>query len=1036
MQNLFLRQSYLDSWEDYNRSINKENFIRWDYLILTASNEAQAEIYREQIQYRLDNHLIPEKVHYAVLPDPEGKRVGSGGATFHALRYIADREKAEEPFKGRRIMVIHSGGDSKRVPQYSACGKLFSPVPRELPNGETSTLFDEFIIGMSGVPARIKEGMLVLSGDVLLLFNPLQIDSQFDGAAAISIKEHVNTGKNHGVFLNDGNDNVAQFLHKQTEYRLRELGAVNTQDKVDLDTGAILMDCSLLHALYSLISTNGKPDEVKYSRFVNEKARLSFYGDFLYPLAGESTLEQYYKETAEGQICEELLACRKEIWEAIHHYNMKLLHLSPAEFIHFGTTRELLQLLTETIGAYEFLDWKRLVGTNWKDEGNFAIHNSFISKDVQLSDACYVEDSYLGKGVELGKHSVVSGIEMENETIPPETVFHGLKLGNGKYVVRAFGVEDNPKSCLADNPSFMGTNLKNFMDINNLSVMDLWDEERQGEEYLWFAKLYPACSAQKDALDYAVMLCRMAKGTASKKEIQAWKACERLSLYSSFNAADMRHGLRMQKSLENRILVDKFLQNIRAGIYYKEANKVFGTAGLNIERFRQMIETAEKSDFSDKIRIFYDLSRIMKENRLHFDGKAYDALETMCFHTIQNEIFQEMRQRIVLDENCRIQKENVEVKLPVRINLAGGWTDTPPYCNEQGGAVLNAAISLRGKLPICAEARRLKELRIVFESVDFGAKGSFTELSDIQDCHNPYDPFVLHKATLIACGIIPMEGGGNLVEILRRLGGGIYLSTRVIGVPKGSGLGTSSILAGACAKAIYHLLGRDAGENELYDIVLGIEQIMSTGGGWQDQVGGLTPGIKCILSKPGIRQDIRVHQLDIAQDTLKELSSRFVLIYTGQRRLARNLLRDVVGNYIGGRKESVDALYKMKRMVPRMCFELEEGNLDSFANLLDEHWELSKQLDQGSTNTCIDQIFQSCEDLLAARFICGAGGGGFLQVLLKKGVTKEQLQKRLRGVFEDSGVEVWDCEVWMREEKDENNKSENEAVNISIKLAE
>ena len=74
---------------------------------------------------------------------------------------------------------------------------------------------------MSGVPARIKEGMLVLSGDVLLLFNPLQIDSQFEGAAAISIKEHVDTGKNHGVFLNDGKDNVAQFLHKQPETQLR-----------------------------------------------------------------------------------------------------------------------------------------------------------------------------------------------------------------------------------------------------------------------------------------------------------------------------------------------------------------------------------------------------------------------------------------------------------------------------------------------------------------------------------------------------------------------------------------------------------------------------------------------------------------------------------------------------------------------------------------------------------------------------------------------------------------------------------------------
>lgn len=77
--------------------------------------------------------------------------------------------------------MIHSGGDSKRVPQYSACGKIFSPVPRELPDGRTSTLFDEFMISMAGVAGRLKEGMLVLSGDVLLLFNPLQIDFTFQG---------------------------------------------------------------------------------------------------------------------------------------------------------------------------------------------------------------------------------------------------------------------------------------------------------------------------------------------------------------------------------------------------------------------------------------------------------------------------------------------------------------------------------------------------------------------------------------------------------------------------------------------------------------------------------------------------------------------------------------------------------------------------------------------------------------------------------------------------------------------------------------
>ena len=85
-------------------------------------------------------------------------------------------------------------------------------------------LFDEFLIGMAGVPSRFKDGMLVLSGDVLLLFNPLQIDAQFSGAAAISMKSPVEVGKDHGVFLNDGTDHVQKFLHKQTVETLQKYG--------------------------------------------------------------------------------------------------------------------------------------------------------------------------------------------------------------------------------------------------------------------------------------------------------------------------------------------------------------------------------------------------------------------------------------------------------------------------------------------------------------------------------------------------------------------------------------------------------------------------------------------------------------------------------------------------------------------------------------------------------------------------------------------------------------------------------------------
>ena len=139
---LFLAQSYQDAWADYGRSLKKERFARWDYVVLTASNEEQAEGFREQIKLRNDEGFLPIQTKFLILPDPEGKRVGSGGATLNLLRAIAEEENSGD-FSEQRILVIHSGGDSKRVPQYSALEKVIR---------EGGTLKDKkvLIIGATG----------------------------------------------------------------------------------------------------------------------------------------------------------------------------------------------------------------------------------------------------------------------------------------------------------------------------------------------------------------------------------------------------------------------------------------------------------------------------------------------------------------------------------------------------------------------------------------------------------------------------------------------------------------------------------------------------------------------------------------------------------------------------------------------------------------------------------------------------------------------------------------------------------------------
>lgn len=990
LQNLFLRQSTLDAWEDYRRSLRKKSFIRWDYVVITASNEKQAEAYRQQVTIRLDQHVLPSTTRYLVIPDFDGKRVGSGGATLNVLSELAKEFEAngsKNGFKGKRILLIHSGGDSKRIPQYSAVGKLFSPIPRELPDGRKSCLFDELMIAMSGVPSRMQEGMVVLSGDALLLFNPLQIDTQFDGSAAISFREPVETGKDHGVFLDDGHGMVKQFLHKQTVETLRDLGAVNEQGMVNLDTGAIMLTTKLLSALFSLISTVDpatnirKTDEKKLREFVNEKARISFYGDFLYPLASDSTLDRFYLEKPEGDYTNELHDCRTKIWKALHPFSMKVLCLAPARFIHFGTTWELGRLMSEEIGDFEFLDWKRSVlsTASYDASANYSSYCSYIGHQAKIGKGAYIEQSYVLGCSKIGEGSILSNVKIRDRKVPSGVVLHGLPVGEDRWVVRIYQVDDNPKEKVA---------------------LNLADSAAQAKTALWDAPIYPVCGSMEEAVDAALNLY---------EEKRVDESTQRMSLNESFNAANFTRILAWQTDIRNRIISKNFIDRLAGGEYYLDALDSFKYTGITKEIYETLLQDAANADFALRIRIYYAVSRYLKSHDLEIAGDSYDVLEGKCFGTVQDMVYDVVTKKLPDSKGYKIAKDEVDVQLPVRVNFGGGWTDTPPYSNENGGVVLNAALKIKNDLPIQTRVKKLDQYVVELESQDIGVHGVFTELSDIQNCHDPYDPFALHKAALIATGIVPLsDSNESLEEILKRLGGGIYLSTQAIGIPKGSGLGTSSILAGGCVKGIFELLGLP--EDNIYDIVLCMEQIMSTGGGWQDQVGGLVPGFKLITSDPGFDQKIRIRPVTIPEDAKKELGERFALIYTGQRRLARNLLRDVMGNYIGARPESVNALSEMKPTAALMTFYLEQGDIDSFAKLLDKHWELSKQLDSGSTNTCIDQIFAVVEDLIDAKFICGAGGGGFVMVILKKGHTKAELNERLKGIFQDSGVEVWESE--------------------------
>ena len=114
---LFLKESYNETLENYNLILNKTKKFGWDWIIITASNNKQAQSYQTQIDYRKEQGLIPD-VRIDIIPDENEKRIGSGGATLNVLSFLKNNDK---DWYKKRILLIHSGGDSKRIPQYSSC---------------------------------------------------------------------------------------------------------------------------------------------------------------------------------------------------------------------------------------------------------------------------------------------------------------------------------------------------------------------------------------------------------------------------------------------------------------------------------------------------------------------------------------------------------------------------------------------------------------------------------------------------------------------------------------------------------------------------------------------------------------------------------------------------------------------------------------------------------------------------------------------------------------------------------------------------
>ena len=157
----------------------------WDYLVLTASNAAQARAYEMQLESRRQCGLLPQVREALVVPDLEDRRIGSGGSTLLCLARILARER--RPLRDLRVLIVHAGGDSRRLPAYGPCGKIFVPLPTQRDAPLPVTLFDRLVPAFLALPpgAPGQGQVVVAAGDALIHFDAANVSLSRAGLAAV-----------------------------------------------------------------------------------------------------------------------------------------------------------------------------------------------------------------------------------------------------------------------------------------------------------------------------------------------------------------------------------------------------------------------------------------------------------------------------------------------------------------------------------------------------------------------------------------------------------------------------------------------------------------------------------------------------------------------------------------------------------------------------------------------------------------------------------------------------------------------------------
>ena len=246
-------------------------------------------------------------------------------------------------------------------------------------------------------------------------------------------------------------------------------------------------------------------------------------------------------------------------------------------------------------------------------------------------------------------------------------------------------------------------------------------------------------------------------------------------------------------------------------------------------------------------------------------------------------------------------------------------------------------------------------------------------------------PFSIPKAALVLAGFQPgfsEEAFASLDKQLEAFGCGIEL-TLLSAIPAGSGLGTSSLLASTVLGALNDFCGLAWDKNEIGCRTLVLEQLLTTGGGWQDQFGGLLQGVKLLQTEPGFQQSPVVRWLPNDLWVQPEYRACHLLYYTGITRTAKRILAEIVRRMFLNQHDELALLRQMKAHALNMYEAIQRNQFDEMGRLVRKNWQQNQALDSGTNPDNVRRITDLVDDLCLGYKLPGAGGGGYLYMIAK-----------------------------------------------------